>query len=223
MECPKCGAEIDKNAMVCPNCKKVLKIVCPVCRTVNTKNICKKCGEILVTKCENCGKINLMKNQKCAKCGYSTELSALQAESNAESFAVIKLEFPNLDLIKATLGSNQIFTKFMANLDNLIYSHTQEIGVRRQIIKNHIYLIRFNKVYTLSASANGAIATVIELANRLTRLNVKLLAKKKVSLKCNFTIMRRDADQDPYDIDTGFKINVFPFQSTHLANSQPRI
>lgn len=208
MECPKCGAEIDKNAMVCPNCKKVLKIVCPVCRTVNTKNICKKCGEILVTKCENCGKINLMKNQKCAKCGYSTELSALQAESNAESFAVIKLEFPNLDLIKATLGSNQIFTKFMANLDNLIYSHTQEIGVRRQIIKNHIYLIRFNKVYTLSASANGAIATVIELANRLTRLNVKLLAKKKVSLKCNFTIMRRDADQDPYDIDTGFKINV---------------
>lgn len=208
MECPKCGAEIDKNAMVCPNCKKVLKIVCPICRTVNTKNICKKCGEILVTKCENCGKINLMKNQKCVKCGYSTEQSALQAESNAEDFAVIKLEFPNLDLIKATLGSNQIYSKFMANLDNLIYSHTREVGVRRQIIKNHIYLIRFNKAYTLSSSANGAITTIIELANRLTRLNVKLLAKKKVSLKCNFTIMRRFADQDPYDIDTGFKIDV---------------
>ena len=168
MECPKCGAEIDKNAMVCPNCKKVLKIVCPICSTVNTKNICKKCGEILVTKCENCGKINLMKNQKCVKCGYSTEQSALQAESNAEDFAVIKLEFPNLDLIKATLGSNQIYSKFMANLDNLIYSHTREVGVRRQIIKNHIYLIRFNKAYTLSSSANGAIATIIELANRLT-------------------------------------------------------
>ena len=45
MECPKCGAEINKNAMVCPNCKKVLKIVCPVCKTINTKNTCKKCGE----------------------------------------------------------------------------------------------------------------------------------------------------------------------------------
>ena len=208
MECPKCGAEIDKNTMVCPNCKKVLKIVCPICRTVNTKNICKKCGEILVTKCENCGKINLMKNQKCVKCGYSTEISALQAESNAESFAVIKLEFPNLDLIKATLGSNQIFTKFMANLDSLIYSYTREIGIRRQILKNHIYIMRFNKVYTLSASANGAIESILEIANRLTKLNVKLLAKKKIALKCNFSIMLRDADKDPYNIDTGFKINV---------------
>jgi predicted amidophosphoribosyltransferase len=40
MECPKCGMEISDNAMVCPNCKKVLKIICPVCRTVNEKNIC---------------------------------------------------------------------------------------------------------------------------------------------------------------------------------------
>ena len=57
MECPKCGAEIDKGALVCPNCKKVLKIICPVCKTVNTKNVCKKCGEVLVTKCAKCGKI----------------------------------------------------------------------------------------------------------------------------------------------------------------------
>ena len=27
MECPKCGYTIDKNALVCPNCKKVLKLI----------------------------------------------------------------------------------------------------------------------------------------------------------------------------------------------------
>ena len=208
MECPKCGAEIDKSAMVCPNCKKVLKIVCPVCRTVNEKNICKKCGEVLVVKCHNCGKVNMMKNGKCIKCGYSTEISAVQGESNADTFAVVKIEFPNYDLIKTALGSNQLFTKFKNNIDKMINSYAASQSVRRQVVKNGIYLIRFNKAYTLSSSANSAITGVIDLANKITRLNVKLINKKNVALKANFTIMKRDADKDPYDIETGFQANM---------------
>ena len=208
MECPKCGAEIDKNAMVCPNCKKVLKIICPVCRAVNTKNTCRKCGEILVTKCAKCGKINLTKNPKCVKCGYPTEISAVQGEANTETFAVLKIEFPNSDVVKAKLGSNQLFTKFRANLDNLIASYLSSLDVRRQIVKGGIYIIRFNKVYTLSASANSAIMATIEILNLITKLNVKLLKRKDVALKCNFTIMKRDADKDPYDIDAGFQANM---------------
>lgn len=208
MECPKCGAEIDKSAMVCPNCKKVLKIVCPVCRTVNEKNICKKCGEILVVKCSNCGKINMMKNRKCVKCGYPTEISAVRNESNADTFAVVKIEFPNYDVIKAALGSNQLFTKFKSNIDKLILSCTSPKKVRRQILKNGIYIIRFNKAYTMSSSAKSAIETVIALANKITRLNVKLISKKNISLKANFTIIKRDADKDPYDIETGFQANM---------------
>lgn len=208
MECPKCGAEIDKSAMVCPNCKKVLKIVCPVCRTVNEKNICKKCGEILVVKCNNCGKINMMKNQKCIKCGHSTEISAVQNESNTDSFAVVKIEFPNYDVIKTSLGSNQLFTKFKSNIDRLIYGYVSKLGVRRQIVQNGIYLLRFNKAYTMSASAKTAIEAVIQLANMITRLNVKLISKKNIFLKCNFTIMKREADKNPYDIETGFQANM---------------
>ena len=208
MECPKCGAEIDKSAMVCPNCKKVLKIVCPVCRTVNEKNICKKCGEVLVVKCSNCGKINMMKNQKCIKCGYSTEISAIQAESNADTFAVVKIEFPNYDVIKTALGSNQLFTKFKANVDKLINGYALTHSLRRQIVNNGVYLLRFNKAYTLASSANSAIEGVIALANSLTRLNVKLINKKNIFLKANFTIMKRDADKNPYDIETGFQANM---------------
>lgn len=208
MECPKCGAEINKNAMVCPNCKKVLKIVCPVCKTINTKNTCKKCGEILVTKCAKCGKINLMKNSKCIKCGYNNEISAVLGESNTDSFAVLRIDFPNSDVVKAKLGSTKLYQKFRANLDALIATYVQSLNVRRQIIDGDIYIIRFNKDYTLSASANSAILATIELANIITKLNVKLLKKKGVGLKCNFTIMQRDADKNPYDIDTKFHANM---------------
>ncbi len=208
MECPKCGAQIDKNAMVCPNCKKVLKIVCPVCRTVNAKNICRKCGEILVTKCAKCGKINLMKNEKCTKCGYPTEYSALQNESNAETFAVIRIDFSNLDVIKHTLGTNKLFEKFKNNLDTMLNEYITSLGIRRQILKNGSYIIRFNKVYTFESSAKMAIGSAIEMINLITRLNVKMLKKKNVGLKCNFTILKRDFDQDPYDLDSGYSITL---------------
>lgn len=208
MECPKCGAEIENNALVCPNCKKVLKIICPVCRTVNEKNVCRKCGEVLVVKCNNCGKINMMKNRKCIKCGYSTEISAVQSESNTDTFAVVKIEFPNYEVLKTALGSNQLFTKFKSNIDKIIYAYVAKLGVRRQIVQNGIYLLRFNKAYTMSSSAASAIETVIAIANIITKLNVKLVSKKNIILKCNFTIMKRDADKDPYDIDTGFQANM---------------
>ncbi|HCB11742.1 MAG TPA: hypothetical protein DEO94_06395, partial [Cyanobacteria bacterium UBA11991] len=60
----------------------------------------------------------------------------------------------------------------------------------------------------MSSSAKSAIETVIALANKITRLNVKLISKKNISLKANFTIIKRDADKDPYDIETGFQANM---------------
>ena len=208
MECPKCGAEIDKSAIVCPNCKKVLKIICPECKTVNTKNTCRKCGKILVTKCAKCNKINLIKNKKCVKCGYPTEISAVLGESNTETFALLRIDFPNSDVVKAKLGSNQLYQKFKNNLDTLIVNYLNPLGVRRQIFNNETYIIRFNKDYTLSASANSAILSTIEIANIITKLNLKLQDKKNIALKCNFTIMKRTAKDNPYDIDAKFHANM---------------
>lgn len=213
MECPKCGVEIDKSALVCPNCKKVLKIICPVCKTINTKNTCKKCGEVLVTKCAKCGKINLLKNKNCVKCGFSNEISAVLGESNTDTFAVVRIDFPNSNVVKAKLGSNQLYKKFMANIDAMINSYVQTLDVRRQIVKGDTYVIRFCKDYTFSSSANSAIQATIELANMLTKVNLKLLKKKGVALKCNFSILKRNADQNPYDLDIGFHANM-------VANSE---
>jgi len=213
MECPKCGAEIDKSALVCPNCKKVLKIICPVCKTINTKNTCKKCGEVLVTKCAKCGKINLLKNKKCVKCGFSNEISAVLGESNTDTFAVVRIDFPNSNVVKAKLGSNQLYKKFMANIDAMINSYMQTLNVRRQIVKGDTYVIRFCKDYTFTSSANSAIQATIELANMFTKVNIKLLKKKGVALKCNFSILKRNADGNPYDLDIGFHANM-------VANSE---
>ena len=208
MECPKCGAEIDKSALVCPNCKKVLKIICPVCKTINTQNTCKKCGEVLVTKCAKCGKINLLKNKKCVKCGFSNEISAVLGESNTDTFAVVRIDFPNSNVVKSKLGSTQLYRKFMTNIDAMINSYVQSLNVRRQIIKGDTYVIRFCKDYTFSSSANSAIQATIELVNLFTKVNIKLLKKKGVALKCNFAIMKRDADKNPYDLDIGFHANM---------------
>lgn len=208
MECPKCGAEINKNTLVCPNCKKVLKIVCPNCKTINTKNICKTCGEILASKCVKCGKINLSRDKSCTKCGYPTAISAIQGESLTDEFAVIKIEFPNSDIIKAKLGSNKLFNKFRSNFDRMIVKFVHSHGLRRQVIPQDIYVIRFNRTYTFSSSANDAINASIELANLFTRLNVKLLNRVGSILKCNITILKTNVDSDPYDLSTGFRANM---------------
>ena len=58
MECPKCGLNIDDNVLVCPNCKKVLKLKCPICGAIGSTNTCQACGYIIISKCHQCGKIN---------------------------------------------------------------------------------------------------------------------------------------------------------------------
>ena len=104
MECPKCGYEIDDKAMVCPNCKKVLKLACPICKTINQTNTCKKCGYVIINKCHNCGKINQTFSKKCKKCGFDTEKSVIMNESNTDDFVMLTIDFPNLNDMKNVLG-----------------------------------------------------------------------------------------------------------------------
>src|SRR5574344_1042302 len=148
MKCPKCLNEIDDSAVVCPHCKKVLKLVCPICKTINSTNTCSKCGFVIVTKCTKCGKINKTINKKCSKCGFSTDTSVLINESLTDDFAALTLEFPNLLAIQETLVSPQTYKKFLSRLNNLIYEHAQKAKVRRQMIGEKTAIIRFNKDYT---------------------------------------------------------------------------
>src|SRR5574344_1108295 len=207
MECPKCGFEIDEKALVCPNCKKVLKLVCPVCKTINTTNTCKRCGYVIVSKCNKCGKINQTATKKCRKCGFSTEQSVILNEANTDDFVMLILTFPNLDNMRKILGSAQLYNRFKVNLDGIIHDTCKEKGVRRQLYKS-TYAIRFDKDYSFKSSADNAVKTVIEMLNKILTMNAKLSERKNSSIRCNAFLLKRSIADDPNNIETGYNINL---------------
>ena len=213
MECPKCGYEIDEKALVCPNCKKVLKLICPVCKTVNSSNTCKRCGYVIITKCHNCGKINQTANKKCKKCGFSTEESVILNEANTDDFAMLVLNFPNIDNIRKVLGSNQLFNRFKGNLDTIINEICKNKKVRRQLYKG-TYVIRFDKDYSFKSSVENSIKTSIELFNRILTMNAKLSVRKNSYVKCNAFLVKRNVNDDPNNIDVGYNINLLHEQTS---------
>ncbi len=219
MECPKCGLEIDDKAMVCPNCKKVLKLVCPVCKSVNEQNTCKKCGYVIISKCNNCGKINQTFTKKCKKCGFDTERSVILNEANTDDFVMIAMTFPNMDEMKTLLGSAKLFNKFKINLDKIILDYTKSVGLRRQVV-GKTYVIRCTKDYTFNGSASTAVQTVIELLNRITAMNCKLTKKKNATVRCNIFLLKRSTQADPYDLESGYNISLL---SQGLKNQEDKI
>ena len=207
MECPKCGFEIDDNATVCPNCKKVLKIVCPKCKTLNKTNTCKRCGYVILTKCHKCGKINLSEHGKCRKCGFDLEKSVILNESNTDNFACLIITFPVMGEIAQILGSARLVNKFKNNIDNIIVKQAEEASARRQVVGKNI-VIRFNKEYSFKSSAKTAIDTAIRILTEITKMNYKLTNKKNAQVKCNMFLMQRSIEDNPYDFDAGFNINM---------------
>lgn len=207
MKCPKCNVDITENMLVCPNCKKVLKLVCPKCNTINKSNTCKKCGFIIISKCHKCGKINQTIDGKCSKCGFSTHTSVAINSSNIDEFACLTIEFPNLVDIKSILGSTKLTDKFKANLDKLISNYAGSVGLSREIIEN-IYIIRFNKDASFKTSANNAMKAAIEIQNLITELNFKLNKLKNTLLQCNTAVLKRDINSKPDQYKSGFDIKL---------------
>lgn len=207
MECPKCGLKIDEDTLVCPNCKKVLKLVCPICKTINKSNTCHKCGYIIVNKCHNCGKINQTIAGKCSRCGFDTNVSAILQGSNIEEFACLSIDFPNIEDMKVILGSKQLYDKFREKLNGLIFDYATSIGLKRGVFGD-TFIIRFNKDYTYASSVKSAMAAAIDILNLVTQLNHKLTKAKDSQLKCNVAILKRNAYAPNDDYKSGVNINL---------------
>ena len=218
MECPKCGLEIDEKTIVCPNCKKVLKVVCPVCKTINKSNTCKNCGYVIIGKCNKCGKINLTGDKKCKKCGFDLEQSVILNEANTDKFTCMTLEFPNMNEMKVILGSARLLNKFRQNIDKIIVDCAKEVGVRRQVIGNK-YVIRFDKDYTFKTSATTAISTAVKLVTEITKMNYRLTNKKNATCKCNIYLFRRTIRDNPYNVESGFNANLV----AHSSNEKEKV
>lgn len=205
MECPKCGYEVDDKAMTCPNCKKVLKLICPICRTVNTANSCKKCGYPILVKCNKCGKVTPNINKKCTKCGFSTEQSGILNDANTDTYAMMIVDLPNIDEMKNYVGS-KLLNKFKANTDKIIKDVTKKFKNKCRIYNNS-YIIRFTKEYTFSSSVSKAMETALDLLQEITKLNCKLSHKKNATIRCNISIVKREITNKPDEVKSGFDVS----------------
>ncbi len=215
MECPKCSFNIDDKMLVCPNCKKVLKLVCPQCKTINKKNTCKKCGFTIVTKCHQCGKINQTISGKCGKCGFNTYTSLAINSSDIDEFACITVELPNVNEIKTALGSTKLFDKFKLSLDKKLNDYVNSIQLTREIIDG-LYVIKFNKDFSFANSANNAIKSAIDIQNLIMELNFKLDKVKGISIQSNIAVLKRDINSQPSDFKSGFDIRLMNQSSKEL-------
>lgn len=206
MECPKCGYEVDDNAMTCPNCKKVLKLICPVCRTVNTSNSCKKCGFPILVKCNNCGKIVPNIKGKCPKCGFDTEMSCVLNDANTDIYAMMIIDMPNIDDMKNYIGSSKLLNKFKSNTDKIIKDVVKKSKNKCRIY-DKAYIIRFTKEYTFSSSAAKAIETALDIIQEITKLNCKLSHKKNCTIRCNITLIKKETSDDPRSVKSEFNVS----------------
>lgn len=218
MECPNCGYEVDNNTLVCPNCKKVLKLVCPVCKTINKTNTCKRCGYTIMVKCHNCGKINKNISKKCVKCGFSTELSCILKDANTDDYAMMIIEFPNMDEITACFGS-QLITKFKNNLDKVIKTSLKKFKLNCRIYGKK-YVVRVLKEYTFKSSANVAFEAALDILQEITKLNCKLEYKKNILTKCGITLVKRNVNDDPENVDSNFNVKLI---NAHETSQEERI
>ncbi len=120
MNCPNVKTPIGEKDLVCPNCKKVLRLQCPVCGAVTKNTICDKCGNVILNKCYKCGRLNSTTLEKCPKCGLYINASIGLRESFIEEFAALTIEITNFDDIKHALKSDKMLQKFKKNFYEMI-------------------------------------------------------------------------------------------------------
>ena len=121
MICPKCKKSIPDNATVCPFCKKVLALVCPICGTHNDNSTCSKCSYVILSKCSQCGIINKTEDKFCRKCRTSTALSAAKRLTENENCTAITVSLGNVSKLSKSLGEKKLLTKFLFKIKDLLF------------------------------------------------------------------------------------------------------
>lgn len=207
MNCPSCKAKINDNDLVCPNCKKVLKLQCHNCGAINKNGICEKCGTVILNKCYKCGKLNSTTITNCPRCGMDVNASIGLRESLIEEFAVLTIGFTNFGEIKSVLKSTKLAEKFKNNIYEIIKKNALQKKLRVQILDD-VFIIRFCKDYSFQESCKSAIDFSIYIAQTVTELNRKLFDAKGIELKVQMAVLKRDVYAKSDEYKSGLNINV---------------
>ena len=220
MNCPRCKEEITEKDLICPHCKKVLKLVCPICGNITKKPVCEKCGSVILNKCYKCGRLNTTNGENCPRCGMNINASIGLRESLIEEFAVLSIEITNFDEIKTALKSEKLIDRFKNNLYTLIKRTALQKKLRVQFIDD-TFIIRFCKDYSFVESCQSALDFAIYVAQTMTEINQKLFDAKGVALRTQMSVQKRDVYSKPSEYKSGININVVYSSSaqSHLFNN----
>lgn len=220
MNCPKCKTPISDSDLVCPNCKKVIRLQCPVCGAVTKNTVCEKCGSVILNKCYKCGKLNSTALESCPKCGLNINASIGLRESVIEEFAVLTAEVTNFEDIKNAFKSDKITEQFKKNLYTMIKKTASSKKLRVQFI-NDTYIIRFCKDYSFVESCKSAVDFSIYIAQTVSEINKKLFEAKGIEIKVQMAVQKRDVYSKPSEYKSGLNINVVYSSSgqSHLFNN----
>lgn len=192
MNCPKCHRTISDNATVCPYCHKVLALTCPNCHSISKNPVCKKCGYIILEHCHKCGKLIPTTSTKC-KCGFPTSLSVAYNECEIDEFASLTVSFGALRTIKNLLNSQELYSKFLIKLKNLISAHIK--GLNAQIVMyGNSYVINFCKELSFASSVDKAVRTALKLVTAFSGINLNMIEQLGSSLKMDVTIIKKTSD-----------------------------
>ena len=166
MECPKCGNEVKDTDKVCPFCKKVLLLECPICHKLNRTAVCSECGYVIIVKCHNCGTPGPNILGKCRKCGFDTAKSVIMNEAETEEYACLAITFPNLEDLRPALKNKTIFNKFKKKLKQALFAYAASQDNRAQAF-GETYVIKYYKEFSLTSSVKKAVKSAIELLNKI--------------------------------------------------------
>ncbi len=192
MNCPKCNSPLEDNASVCPNCKKVLTLVCPRCGAHNDTSDCAVCGFSILSKCSSCGLLNKTEDKICRKCGTSTLESAAKRFTNMESFASLTISFGNLNKLGQTLGSNSLLSKFIFKIKTLVFNFSKDEGAHPIKINDSTYILNFIKDNSEYLSAQNAVKSGIKLLNIICNLNRSLKKELMFSLEARISVEQKN-------------------------------
>ncbi len=115
------------------------------------------------------------------------------------------VELPNIDDMKNYVGS-KLLNKFKSNTDKIIKDVAKKFKNKCRIYDKN-YVIRFTKEYTFSSSAAKAMETALDLLQEITKLNCKLTHKKNATIRCNISLIKREASDNPRSVKSDFNIN----------------
>lgn len=206
MECPKCGNEVRDTEKVCPFCKKVLQLECPVCHKYNTSSVCTECGHVIIQKCHKCGTPG-PNTGVCRKCGFDTAKSVIMNEAETEEYACLAITFPNLEDLRPALKNKQIFNKFKKKLKEALFTYAKGQDNRMERF-DETYVIKYYKEFSFTSSVKKAVKSAIELLNKIGGISYKLKLSKHVRLHCKMTILKKTFETDNNEFNTGLNIKL---------------